>query len=258
MSTLSNFRQVREFHQSFGHPCPEQINIQSLIYSNEPNQKLINFRYKLIQEEFNELVQAASDHNMTEVIDALCDLLYVTYGTGVVFGMDLDKMFVKCYSYDDIKKFQIQTTSNFQITMDYYSSSFCLESVSTLTECIEMIKFAFSELKEAFSRGDSVVDIMHAICAVLFETYTAGVAIGIDLDTAFAITHQSNMSKLCQTETEAIDTIEHYKTLKGFETVPVGYRLSPDKNHYVVFNKTDGKILKSKYFKLPDFSGLFN
>ena len=58
-----------------------------------PDDKIIKLRYDLIQEELEELKEAIKDKNMVEIADALTDILYVTYGAGHAFGIDLDKCF---------------------------------------------------------------------------------------------------------------------------------------------------------------------
>ena len=58
-----------------------------------PNEKIVKLRYELIKEELEELNQAIKDGDMKEVADALTDILYVTYGAGHAFGIDLDKCF---------------------------------------------------------------------------------------------------------------------------------------------------------------------
>jgi len=58
-----------------------------------PNDKIVKLRSELIKEEFEELNQAINDNDIKEVADALTDILYVTYGAGHAFGIDLDKCF---------------------------------------------------------------------------------------------------------------------------------------------------------------------
>ena len=58
-----------------------------------PNEKIVKLRYELIKEELEELNQAINDKDIKEVADALTDILYVTYGAGTAFGIDLDKCF---------------------------------------------------------------------------------------------------------------------------------------------------------------------
>jgi len=58
-----------------------------------PDKKIQDLRYELIREELDEFKQAIEDKNLKEVADALTDILYVTYGAGHAFGIDLDKCF---------------------------------------------------------------------------------------------------------------------------------------------------------------------
>ena len=61
--------------------------------SDFPEEKIVKLRYNLIEEELEEFAQAIKDRNLEEVADALTDLLYVIYGAGHSFGIDLDKCF---------------------------------------------------------------------------------------------------------------------------------------------------------------------
>jgi len=58
-----------------------------------PSDKVVKLRYDLIKEELDEFAQAIKDKNLVEVADSLTDILYVTYGAGIAFGIDLDKCF---------------------------------------------------------------------------------------------------------------------------------------------------------------------
>jgi len=60
-----------------------------------PDQKKVQLRYDLIEEELNELKKAIDEKNLKEIADALTDILYVTYGAGHAFGIDLDKCFLE-------------------------------------------------------------------------------------------------------------------------------------------------------------------
>jgi predicted HAD superfamily Cof-like phosphohydrolase len=82
---ITNYQKVKEFHQTF------QMAIDSLSFLED--EKLLNLRIALINEELDELKTAIKEKNKTEVVDALTDILYVVYGAGVSFGIDLDKSF---------------------------------------------------------------------------------------------------------------------------------------------------------------------
>ena len=82
---MSNFKSVKKFMQTFGQEVKNKAAF--------PNDKIIKLRYDLIQEELNEFKQALDQKDLKEVADALTDILYVTYGAGHAFGIDLDKCF---------------------------------------------------------------------------------------------------------------------------------------------------------------------
>lgn len=78
--------QVAEFHKAFGVDAPEKVQL-----GIRPS--LLLLRCRLITEEAAEFVKAASDYNLTEMADAIADLLYVTYGTAVSLGIDIEPIF---------------------------------------------------------------------------------------------------------------------------------------------------------------------
>ena len=82
---MTNFEKVKEFMTSFGQEVKNKAEF--------PNEKIVELRKKLIDEEFNELKDAINENDLIEVADALTDILVVTYGAGVAFGIDLDKCF---------------------------------------------------------------------------------------------------------------------------------------------------------------------
>ena len=82
---MSNFEKVKKFMQTFGQEVKSKPSF--------PNDRIVKLRYWLIDEELSELKLAIKDKDITEVADALTDILYVTYGAGHAFGIDLDKCF---------------------------------------------------------------------------------------------------------------------------------------------------------------------
>ena len=82
---MSNFKSVKKFMETFGQEIKEKPNF--------PNDKITSLRYELIREELDELKDAIDKRDLKEVADALTDILYVTYGAGHAFGIDLDKCF---------------------------------------------------------------------------------------------------------------------------------------------------------------------
>ena len=82
---MSNFDSVKKFMKTFGQEVKEKAEF--------PSEKITQLRYDLIKEELDELKIAIDDRNIKEVADALTDILYVTYGAGHSFGIDLDQCF---------------------------------------------------------------------------------------------------------------------------------------------------------------------
>ncbi len=82
---MTNFEKVGLFMKTFN----QEVKIKSALSS----EKINSLRISLISEELEELKKAIKDNNIVEVADALADILYVTYGTGHAFGIDLDKCF---------------------------------------------------------------------------------------------------------------------------------------------------------------------
>ena len=82
---MTNFEKVRLFMITYGQEVKDKAG-----FSDAKTNKL---RIDLIKEELKELTEAMQDENLLEVADALTDILYVTYGAGHAFGIDLDKCF---------------------------------------------------------------------------------------------------------------------------------------------------------------------
>ena len=82
---MSNFTDVKIFMETFGQIVRTKPQF--------PDDKTMQLRYDLIKEELNELEQAMKTKNLKEIADALTDILYVTYGAGFAYGIDLDNCF---------------------------------------------------------------------------------------------------------------------------------------------------------------------
>ena len=82
---MTNFEKVGKFMKTFG----QEVKLKSSLSSDKIN----NLRISLIEEELSELKEAINQKNLLEVADALSDILYVTYGAGHAFGINLDNCF---------------------------------------------------------------------------------------------------------------------------------------------------------------------
>ena len=82
---MTNFEKVKQFMQTFG----QEVKTKASFSDEKTNQ----LRLDLISEELEELKNAMESKDLLEVADALTDILYVTYGAGHAFGINLDKCF---------------------------------------------------------------------------------------------------------------------------------------------------------------------
>ena len=85
MSDMTNFNKVKAFMNTYGQDIKEKASF--------PEDSIVQLRVDLIEEELNELKEAIKNNDIVEVADALTDILYVTYGAGHSFGVNLDKCF---------------------------------------------------------------------------------------------------------------------------------------------------------------------
>ena len=96
---MSNFFKVKEFMQKFKQEVKSKPSF--------PKDNIIKLRINLIKEELLELEEALNEKNIEETADALTDILYVTYGAGHAFGIDLDKCF------DEVQKSNMSKLDKF-------------------------------------------------------------------------------------------------------------------------------------------------
>ena len=82
---MTNFTDVKKFMKTFGQEVKSKAEF--------PSDKIVKLRHNLIKEELDEFEEAIKEKNLKEVADSLTDILYVTYGAGHAFGIDLDKCF---------------------------------------------------------------------------------------------------------------------------------------------------------------------
>mmetsp|Transcript_130182 Transcript_130182/g.417793 ORF Transcript_130182/g.417793 Transcript_130182/m.417793 type:complete len:232 (+) Transcript_130182:116-811(+) len=120
----------------------------------------------------------------------------------------------------------------------------------------DLILEEVKELEESLDKQD-LDGTVDALTDILYVVYGAGVSLGVNLDAAFDIVHRSNMSKLCKTEEVAQQTVARYQEQlaagEGKYDSPA-YRRADDGRHWVVYNESSGKVLKSIRWTEPDFS----
>lgn len=115
---MTNFQKVLDFNKQFGNSVPDKLD--SKVFTENP--KLVELCMSLISEEVKELEFAVKEHDMTETIDALSDILYVVYGMGARLGIDLDKAFDIVHSSNMSKLCSSEDEA--KVTVAFYEEKF--------------------------------------------------------------------------------------------------------------------------------------
>jgi predicted HAD superfamily Cof-like phosphohydrolase len=221
---------VKEFHYMFEHPIndEEQVNIIT------DNSKLVEFRYKLIDEEVKEFGEAYEEHDIGEMADALCDISYVVNGAGLCFGIDMSKIYNTFCA----------KPSNF-INHTY---------IKMFTKNKEYLDTEYMKLQENLRdyllavETNNFDNLKMTLFDIQKNVYTFGYSLGFDMDLMFREVHESNMTKLCSNETDAQDSVSKYKDDDRYDIV--SYRKK--NGYFIVFNQSNGKILKNHKWRLPN------
>ena len=233
----SNFQLACDFNQTFDFPVypldsdPLSTQVKSCIY-----------RCDLIKEEgVVEFGQALNENNLVEMLDAVCDHLYVLYGACYTFSLNPDS-YIKNYLNKNIEKYNLDCgLNNTEIIKTYFSSTKTISELYNSNCDIEQkLRVGMLEKKD--------IELVESLLIILImNTYNIGFQLTTKLDEAFLNVHESNMSKLCKSIDEAEATVKDYqeKYNVGVSTydTPYYYELKP--GLYVVKNKSTGKALKS-------------
>lgn len=118
---------------------------------------------------------------------------------------------------------------------------------------LSLIKEEVAELEEAIQNKD-FTEVVDALSDILYVVYGAGDSFGVDLDEAYQIVHSSNMTKLCQTEAEAQETVSWYQKNKADVYPDPAYKPDAEGKYWIVYNKSTGKVLKSINYLPADLS----
>lgn len=274
----SHFNKVLEFSKAF-----EVDSIQLHKCNKEIESKLVKFRISLIQEEAKELQEAIANNDRIEVIDALIDILYVVHGAFITFehtpNFDINRITTNNVQEnmltllsDEVEEYtmnvldnkyndkELQTIQDILFLLVDYSGKDC-SNIDILDKSNEIImNYCLKIISPAFRlHKQNICDLIPFLQIILNNTYKCLAAFGIDTNTAFKIVHDSNMSKLCDTEKQAIATVEWYKNSDKYKLVydSPSYRKSKGSDYYIVYNESTNKVLKNIDYIPANFSSLF-
>lgn len=118
---------------------------------------------------------------------------------------------------------------------------------------LDLILEEVGEFQQAI-KDKNFTEIVDSVADILFVVYGAATAFGFDANHAFEIVSKSNMSKLCDTEIDAQESVRRYKEEIPQRYDSPAYRKSDCGKYFVVFNQSTDKILKNYKYKKVDFS----
>jgi predicted HAD superfamily Cof-like phosphohydrolase len=249
---ITNFQKVRDFNIAFG-----------IGRSKTPDDKLKKLRWDLIREESDELIDAIKTKNFTEIIDAVSDILYVIHGAADSFDQDFDK-----YLDANIVETENKNVDMF-ISNDIKTKTNLSERMTAIFESVTPVYEIFMTKHEKemetlqtllFGQDSLVENIMTQLAVLHNLMYNFANIFGFNLDDTFDMVHNSNMSKLAETEEVAKETVQWYLENEKRYDSPA-YRLSTvkvnDEPRWVIYNQNTGKALKSIHYFPVDFTPLF-
>jgi predicted HAD superfamily Cof-like phosphohydrolase len=227
----THFELVGEFHDTFGHPMRSKPYDKCF-----DDQKLVNLRRAVIDEENKEFKDALKVRDVKEIADAFCDLAYFVYGAGHAFGINLD---YAMWHYE----IDISTKSNTtkRVTSDTLDVEFIKYKSTGIDGIIQMLNIGLD---------DKNLHIVARYLAYLLKcVYDLGHAIGFNMDAMFREVHRSNMTKTCPTVEDAQTTVDLYVKEGLYE----GVYYKPKDSYYVVC-AGNGKVLKNHKWEVPNLA----
>ena len=257
---------------------------------------LLRLRLNLIKEEIEELNDAIKINDMKETRDAIGDILYVVYGMADIFGVDIDYIFSNTLQNEVFKYYVDENThtnnistmfidkiisasengvkmiTNFNYIKLFTNELSKSKTPMTIKSILDIINDLYLTLEKEcqnetivfndvnndniYTIEQKIIIVSHYLYNLLKHTYLLATMYNINADSDFAIIHESNMSKLCDTEQDAKDTVTDYeikyKNGKSPYDSPYYYEL-PELKKWIVKNKSSGKALKNIKYKEVTF-----
>lgn len=196
---------------------------------------LISLAFDLINEEVDELISAIIDRNRIKIIDAICDIMYTVYGAVMSFGISEQQIE---YRINILQRYDIYTETN----LDFFGVA--------ANSLRDDLKFYIDKRDKSF--------IECTLAGLINLSINLGKSLGLDssqIIQAFDLVHETNISKICHTEEEAIQTVSyHQERFSGKTDNSASYRKSFDGTYYIVYETKNGKILKPLGYKSVDLS----
>lgn len=227
-------------------------------FSESFNKSQVNLRCGLINEEIKELEQAIKDKNPIEIVDALCDILYVVAGAKVYFNLPIDNKITT-----DTDNMQ-NITNTLDLLLKKSDITFIESVVSMEDEIVNKIlneildyNNVLGNLTELFvnerKKEYHKLFVEHFIKfydetldKIVVNVFSMSKLFNLNIVHLFEIVHNSNMTKICENEENANETVEWYKINESRYKEPSYRKIHfNDKDYFVIYDIETKKILKS-------------
>ena len=229
----SNFQKVVDFNTQFGVLESKELKPKSNILTQDPN--TVEHCLKLIREEMKELEEAVVDKDFVEVVDALTDILYVVYGAGARFGIDLDKVFDIVHDNNMSKLCKSENEAKKSVE-DYIECRTRLLEIENNMDLYYQYKF---KLEEAKKNMDELNNNKNEDNKLKMEDIKKNIKFCEENKTELEKNYNNNM-----------EFYEKNKHKLAYDSP--AYRQAPNGNDWVVYNKSTKKVLKSIEYKDVD------
>lgn len=258
--------QVSEFNYLFGvisyiyNPLKTDVFYDLFDKSSSSfNEKQVNLRYSLINEEINELDCAYKNNDPIEIIDALCDILYVVAGAKVYFNFPnessvsiitytgIDELTLAKPKLDEqhIKNIKENIKNNSELQSILSSLIFDIQtSNNSLEDLTKIIVQGLDKFSHGFN--EKIIQYNLILDNIFCLVFKIGEKLDLNIFELFELVHKSNMSKVCTDKEIAINTVEWYKSNEKRYSSPCYKEIDFNgKTYWIVFDDETKKILKS-------------
>ena len=254
---------VADFNYLFGvishkYPNDDVVMIERFdSFSESFNKSQVNLRFGLINEEIKELEQAFKEKNSIEIIDALCDILYVVAGAKVYFNLPIN------HTVEEDAEYLRNTSKIADLSFTESDIKFIEAVLSTNNEVnkilVEMLEFnqVLNNLTELFINDKKTkyhkmfIEYLikfynDTLDKIVINVFQMSKIFNLHTVHLFDIVHNSNMTKICKNEEDAVETVEWYKINELRYKEPAYRKIHYNKkDYYVIYDVETKKILKS-------------
>lgn len=259
---------VAEFNYLFGvinyqyEPSDSGILIEKFDIKNPSfNQKQVELRLSLIKEECDELTTAVQQKNKIEIVDALCDILYVVAGAKVYFNLPNTLINEKVIKDNLIQQVENSIINQFEIIelvlndQKYFNELYEKNNIiSKLVISLEEITNKILNFVSEQNIDYTIISYNECLDQIIYQVLSLSNFMGLDIYKMFSMVHDSNMSKACSDFETAIESIDYYKTIETRYSLPNYKEINYNgKNYWIIYDEETKKILKSFKYSPVNF-----